>query len=139
MLLYFAIAAAVIAPLAVAAVGKATAPLLDKHMLGLVTASTALGYLPFFVIGILLCAYPRLLDRFSRVTGWMAFLAAIAAVGVSLGAGREPVFWKALYVLSRSLLAWMAVRAVFWLFRSHLFNGALRPLPSAREERGFAT
>lgn len=62
-----ALTAAVAAPLATAVAAKLV-PALHVHVLGMVRFSTVLEYLPFFAVGTMLCAYPRLLDRFARIT-----------------------------------------------------------------------
>ena len=114
-----ALAAAVVAPLAVAAVGKLTHPMLNQFVLGLVRISTLLDYLPWFAVGVLLCAYPRMLDRFARIDAWVLGLGLCGGIGLSLGVGREAMGWRVLTIVSGSLLAWMAVRAVFALFRRY--------------------
>lgn len=114
-----ALAAGVGAPLATAVVAKLL-PSLDAYVLGLVQFSTVLGYLPFFAVGVMLCAYPRMLDRFARITPWVVVLALCAGAGMYVASGQESLAGKALFVLSRALLAWMVVRAVFWFFRRYL-------------------
>jgi glucans biosynthesis protein C len=112
-----ALAAAVIAPLGLAVGGKITAPALSQHVLGLVRISTALGYLPFFAMGVLLCAFPGFLDRFAQRGAWVVVLGLCGAIGMYLSAGSESLALKSLWILSESLLAWMVVRVVFSLFR----------------------
>lgn len=116
------IAAAVLAPLAVAVLGTLTGAWIERawlneYVLGLVRVSTVLKYLPFFAVGVLLSADPRLLDRFARTSGWVLGLGLIAGAGLYLAADRDQVAWRALSVVSQSLLAWMAVRVTFSLFR----------------------
>jgi glucan biosynthesis protein C len=111
------IAVAVATPVAAAVLGKLLAPLLHQHWFGLVHPMTLLEYLPFFAVGIVLCAFPALLERFSRVTWPAVVFAAVGGAGLYLVNGRDGVAWKAIALASGALLAWMAIRAVFALFR----------------------
>lgn len=122
--LVVAISAAVLAPLAVAVLGKLTAvwsswSWFDAYLLGLVRVSVILEYLPFFAVGVLLGVDMRLLDRFARVDAWVLVLGATAAMAVYLAAGHEQTAWRALFIVAQSLLAWMAVRVVFAAFRRY--------------------
>jgi glucans biosynthesis protein C len=108
---------AVVAPLGVAIMGSLTAPALSLSLLGLVKLSTALLYLPFFAVGVMLCAFPVLLERFARCSVAVIVLGVCGAIGAYLTAGREEDLFKAVQVVSGSLLTWMAVRVVFAVFR----------------------
>ncbi|MDQ3289182.1 MAG: acyltransferase family protein [Pseudomonadota bacterium] len=113
------LAAAAIAPLATAVAAKLI-PGLHAYVLGLVRFSTVLEYLPFFAVGAMLCAYPLMLDRFARITPWVIAIALGAGAGMYVASGHESLAWKAMFLFSRALLAWMVVRAVFWFFRRYL-------------------
>lgn len=122
------LAAAVLAPLGLAVVSKLTAPLMTQHLFGLVKPEALLRYLPFFAVGMLLCAWPAFLERFARIGVAVLALAAAAVAGLLLAVGREDTSWRAVEIASTSLLAWMAVRVVFALFHRFL----------ARPSRTFA-
>lgn len=111
------IAAAVAMPVGAAVLGKLLAPHLHQHVLGLLHPMTVLGYLPFFAVGLVLCAFPGVLDRFSRVTWAAIAFAAVGGAGLHLAAGRDGAAWTLISLVSEALLAWMAIRAVFALFR----------------------
>lgn len=119
LMFYAVLAAAVLAPVGIAVLGSITAPALSQFLLGLVTTATLLDYLPFFAVGAMLCEYPRLLDRFARISVWVLVLAACGAVGLYVSGGRPHAAWKALHMVSTSLLTWMAIRAVFAFFREY--------------------
>lgn len=112
------LAAAVLGPLGAAVVGRLAGPeIFNAFVFGLITPFTVLGYLPFFVVGLVLSASPELLDRFARSGPSVIVLGACGALGMYLVAGREDTAWRALEIVSRSLLVWMAVRVVFSAFR----------------------
>jgi glucan biosynthesis protein C len=117
LMLAVVIAIAMTMPVAAAVLGKLLAPTLHQHWFGLIHPMTVLEYLPFFAVGIVLCAYPPLLERFSRVTWPAVALAAVGGAGLYLLNGRDGAAWKAIALVSGSLLAWMAIRAVFAVFR----------------------
>jgi glucan biosynthesis protein C len=112
------IAAAVVAPVVVAAFGSIFAPWPQMYVLGVIRPLTVLQFLPYFAVGLALCAFPSLLERFSRVTWAVLALAGLGGAGLYLADGQDGTAWKALAMMSEALLAWMAIRAVFTLFRS---------------------
>lgn len=111
------IAAAVFAPVAVATVGSLLSPWPQQYILGVIRPMTVLQFLPFFAAGVVLCAFPSLLERFSRVTWAALAFAAVGGAGLYLAGDRDGTMWKAIALMSEALLAWMAIRAVFALFR----------------------
>lgn len=116
------LAAAVLAPLAVTVAAQLSGAWIERawlneYVLGVVRVSTVLKYLPFFAVGVLLGADPRLLDRFARISRWVPGLGLLAGFGLFVAVGRDETAWKAVALVSESLLAWMAVRVIFALFR----------------------
>lgn len=111
------IATAVVAPVAVAAFGSLFAPWPQVYILGVIRPLTVLQFLPYFAVGVALCAFPALLERFSRVTWAALAFAALGGAGLYVTNGQDGTAWKALGMMSEALLAWMAIRAVFALFR----------------------
>ncbi|HEY4555764.1 MAG TPA: acyltransferase family protein, partial [Lysobacter sp.] len=101
----------------VSVLDKLTQPGLHQMLLGLVAPFTLLRYLPFFVVGLLLCAYPALLQRFARFTPWVVVVAAAGAGGLYLSSGETGLMWKVVQLLSRAVLIWMVIRTLFALFQ----------------------
>ena len=101
----------------VAVVDKLTSPWLHQMIFGLITPFTVLRYLPFFAIGVVLCAYPVLLQRFARFTPWVVVVAAVGAAGLYVSAGESGIAWRAVQLFSRALLIWMVIRSLFALFQ----------------------
>ncbi|GHA73883.1 acyltransferase family protein [Cognatilysobacter bugurensis] len=120
--------AAVVAPVAIAAFGSAFSPWPQQHLLGVFRPMTILAYLPFFLVGIVLCMLPDLLARFSRITVWSVALALVGVAGLQYAETQGGTVGKALALVSEALLAWMAIRAVFALFRRYTD----RPSPTFR-------
>jgi glucan biosynthesis protein C len=107
----------VMTPLAVAVLGKLTAPALDTAVLGMISTNVVLRYLPFFAVGMMLCVEPGLIDRFARRELLVLGLAFCGLGGLYLTDGRVQVAYRAINIVSGALLTWMAVRVVFSLFR----------------------
>lgn len=110
-------AAAVVAPVVVAAFGSIFAPWPQMYILGVIRPLTVLQFLPFFAVGLMLCAFPALLERFSRVTWTALALAGLGGAGLYFAELLGGTIGKALAMMAEALLAWMAIRAVFTLFR----------------------
>lgn len=121
------LASAVLAPLAIAVAARLTKPILSDLVLGTVSPATLLAYLPCFLIGMLLCTAPQLLDRFARRNLSVVALGLCGFAGMQLTQGRAEDVYRAAHLLAESLLTWMLVRVVFSLFRdwanrpSHVF------------------
>lgn len=111
------IGAAVIAPVAIAAFGSLLAPWPQQYVLGVFRPLTILAHLPFFVVGIVLCMRPELLARFSRITVWTIAFALLGFAGMQFAQTQGGAVGKSLALVSEALLAWMAIRVVFALFR----------------------
>ena len=109
--------AGVLAPVAVAVAAQVTGSLLTDLVLGSISIAEFLRYLPCFAIGMMLCAEPRLLDRFARCDAIGIALAICGFVAMQLTDGRPEPAWRAAHMLAEALLSWMLVRAVFALFR----------------------
>jgi glucans biosynthesis protein C len=122
------IGTAVIAPVLIAAFGSIFAPWPQQYLLGVFRPMTILTYLPFFLVGLVLCLLPDLLARFSRITVWSVAFALLGMAGLQLSQTQGGAVGKALALVSEALLAWMAIRAVFALFRRF----ADRPSPTFR-------
>jgi glucan biosynthesis protein C len=109
--------AAVVAPVVIAAFGSMFAPWPQQYLLGVFRPMTILTFLPFFLVGIVLCLLPDLLARFSRITVWSVAFALLGVAGLQFAETQGGTVGKALALVSEALLAWMAIRAVFALFR----------------------
>ncbi len=112
----------------IAVVDKLTAPLLHENVLGLIMPFTVLEYLPFFAVGLVLCAFPQVMDRFARVNFVVLGLALLGAAGVHFLAAEATTLQKALRLVSEVVLVWMIIRALFALFQ----RIANRPSPAVR-------
>lgn len=112
----------------IAVVDKLTAPLLHDIVLGLVMPFTVFEYLPFFAIGVVLCAFPAVLDRFARVNVGVLVLGLGGAAGFHLLAHESSTLVKALRLVAEVVLVWMIIRALFALFQRF----ANRPSPAVR-------
>lgn len=113
------IGAAAVAPVAIAAFGSLFAPWPQQYLLGVFRPLTILTHLPYFVVGVVLCLLPELLARFSRITVWSIAFALLGAAGLQFAQTQGGAAGKALALVSEALLAWMAIRAVFALFRRY--------------------
>ena len=114
---YLMLVTAILARLALGAVSKLAAGKLDLVIFGLASTSVILFYLPFFAVGAVLCARPKMLDRFARHDLSVIVPGLCAALVVYLTQGHEDIATKSLHIVSRSLLVWMTIRVVFSLFR----------------------
>jgi glucan biosynthesis protein C len=70
-------------------------------------------------VGIVLCMVPEVLARFSRITLWSIAFALLGAAGMYVVGDSESLAMRALGLMAQALLAWMAIRAVFALFRRY--------------------
>lgn len=113
-----ALAMAVAAPPGVAVLARLADPLLETPVLGLLRPDELLLYLPCFALGMLLQAWPGMLDRFARCTWPLFVLAGVGAVGAYLTAGQEAIHHRASNLVATALLSWMVVRVVFAVFRA---------------------
>jgi glucan biosynthesis protein C len=116
----------VMTPVAVAVLAKLTWPAMNRVLLGTISLNDLLRYLPFFAVGMALCAGPGLIDRFARRDLLVLGLALCGLVGVYLTDGSQQVVHRAINIASWALLTWMVVRVVFSLFR----DWANRPSPT---------
>lgn len=116
----------VMSPLALAVLAKLTAPAMDTLVLGTISPSVALTYLPFFAVGMILCVAPGLIDQFARRDLLVLGLAVCGLVGQYLTDDHQQVIYRAINIVSWSLLTWMVARVVFSLFR----DWANRPSPT---------
>jgi glucan biosynthesis protein C len=109
---------AVATPVTVAVLAELVGPAMTEVVLGTASVAEALRFLPAFSIGMLLLTAPALLDRFARFDERTVLLGVSAVVGMQLAGDRPEISYRVIDLLAAELLCWMAVRALFALFRN---------------------